>query len=105
MNHYLDIISRNHELSEFSEFSSQASPIKNHLYSTQSGGNIKDKKDLLKNTSTGCFPPIYKIKKEDKEKEKNVDKTRAFAQVKTALSIKDIMENRRSNDSQSFIAL
>lgn len=100
MNHYLDIISRNHELSEFS---SPSTPTKNNF--RQDGGDIKDKKDLLKNTPTGCFPPIYKIKKEDKEKEKNIDKTRAFAQVKTALSIKDIMENRRSNDSQSFITL
>lgn len=105
MNHYLDIISRNHELGEFSEFSSEvASPIKNTSRKSQAGGDVKNNRDL-KNKPSGCFPPIYKIKKENIEKEKNTDKTRGFAQVKTALSIKDIMENRRTNDSQSFITL
>jgi hypothetical protein len=95
MNHYLDIISRNHELSEFS---SPSTPTRNHFRDAmivQAGGDLKNKKDMFKNTPTGCFPPIYKIKKEDKEKEKTTDKTRAFAQLKTALSIKDIMESRR----------
>lgn len=107
MNHYLDIISRNHELEEFSE--SSTSPTKNKLHNKfMQGGrddDIKNKKDLLKTKSSGCFPPIYKIKKEEIEKEKNMDKIRGFAQVKTALSIKDIMENRRPEESQSFITL
>lgn len=105
MNYYLDIISRNHELKEFTDTSTEEIPSKNSQKITKKmkGGEQKKKQDLYKSEATGCFPPIYKIKKEEKEKEKNVDKTRAFAQVKTALSIKDIMENRRNDDS--FIAL
>lgn len=98
MNHYLDIITRNHELNEFS---SPSTPT----YEQKGGEKNNNKKELLKTTPTGCFPPIYKIKPEDLEKNKIIDKSRAFAQVKTALSIKDIMENRRDKDSQSFIAL
>jgi hypothetical protein len=96
MNHYLDIISRNHTLSEFSDYSSSepSSP-------KQKGGN----KEIFKTKATGCFPPIYKLKPEDIEKEKEKDKSRAFAQVKTSLSIKSILENRRKDDTQSFIAL
>jgi hypothetical protein len=101
MNHYIDIITRNHELSDFT---SSASSI--NFDSPQTGGNKKNNKDTLKNTPTGSFPPIYKIqKKEKEEKDKMTDKTRAFAQVKTTLSIKDIMEERRDNNSQSFISL
>jgi hypothetical protein len=102
MNHYLDIVHQNHSLSEFS---SSDSPTENHFRKvlvTQGGGSIKNLKDILKKSPTGSFPPIFKIKKEDLEKEKKLDKTRAFAQVKTALSIKDIMEDRRA---QSFISL
>ncbi len=101
MNHYLDIISKNHELNSSSDFSERSPRIKlkNHV-----GGETR-----FKTTPTGCFPPIYKLKKEDKDKEKNTDKTRAFAQVKNSLSIKEIMESRRTNEdnsnSNSFISL
>lgn len=106
MNHYLDIISRNHELSEFTDTHTDETPTnKTYGSAVLKGGEQKNKKDLYKLEATGCFPPIYKMKKEDKEKEKNVDKSRAFAQVKTTLSIKDIMENRRNDDSNSFISL
>jgi hypothetical protein len=102
MNHYLDIVHQNHSLSEFS---SSDSPTENHFRKAlvnQAGGSAKNIKDVLKKSPTGSFPPIFKINKEEKEKEKQIDKTRAFAQVKTALSIKDIMEDRRV---QSFISL
>jgi len=106
MNHYLDIISRNHTLSEFTythtdELSSDN--LKN--LKNLKGGEQKNKKEIYKTMPTGSFPPIYKIKIDKKEKEKNNDKTRAFAQAKTSLSIKDIMESRRNDDTQSFISL
>lgn len=104
MNHYLDIISRNHELNSSSDFSEQPSANYQQIHI---GGETKNKMELFKSTPTGCFPPIYRLKKEDKEKEKTTDKTRAFAQIKNSLSIKEIMESRRVDEvnSNSFITL
>ena len=95
MNYYFDVIHRNHGLSEYEP--PPSSPSNKIL----SGG--KDKQDL-KTIPTGCFPPIYKIKKETTSDEQSKDKTRAFAQLKTALSLKDIMETRRDSNSKLVIS-
>lgn len=99
MNHYLDIISRNRN--ELSELSSSIEYESESEKKTKKGGSKENDSAVIK----GCFPPIYKIKKEEIEKEKNIDKTRGFAQLKTAVSIKDIMDNRRNKDISSFITL
>lgn len=105
MQNYLDIIMQNKFfLSDSSEDVIKTTPqkppkkvthtVKNK--SSQSGGA-----DLDKTTPTGGFPPIFICKKGDKQQEE--DKNRGFATKKTAVSIKEIMEERRSNTP--FISL
>ena len=105
MNQYLDIITRNHKLGEFSDSDSSNPESFRDSLIAQTGGNSKKKEDIITHTPTGSFPPIYKINKEEYEKEKYESKERGFAQVKTALSIKEIMTNRRDTNSQAFISL
>jgi hypothetical protein len=69
------------------------SPILNKM-----GGSNK-KNNSPKNKSTGSFPPIYKISHQEIKKEKEEDKNRGFAKNKSIISIKDIINDRRNEDS------
>jgi hypothetical protein len=70
------------------------------LDNLQIGGNTRD----LKKLATGSFPPLYIVpKKEQSTEEEN--KSRAVSKInKTAISIKDIMQERR-DDIKPFITL
>ena len=59
----------------------------------QHGGNIAE----IQSVPTGGFPPIYKCTKDDVKHEKNKKKLRGFTTNKTAVSIKEIMSERRDN--------
>lgn len=72
-----------------------------HAVVTQHGGNPQSQADVMKYTATGSFPPIYIA--EEPEKEKTVDKTRGFQSQKIAVSMKEIMQERR-DDSKPFIS-
>lgn len=70
----------------------------------QSGGNPNNKNELLKKMPTGSFPPLFMLTKEEMEKEeKNKARTFSSSSSKTALSIKEIMQDRR-NDKKDFIS-
>lgn len=99
MDKYLDHLFTHRILSESSE-----EPNYNSIRITQKGGNPNNKKDILKHTATGSFPPLY-IAPKNVKKEEDPDKTRAFAQTsKTAVSIKDIMQERRG-EQKPFISI
>jgi hypothetical protein len=71
----------------------------------QKGGNPTNKADVLKNMPTGSFPPLFMLTKEEQEKEEK-NKTRTFSAPsnKTALSIKEIMKERRDSENKPFIS-
>lgn len=95
---YVDMLMRNHKLVSDSSFESPGD------YTTISYKKSKNKKrkqtggtnEKIKNTATGSYPPIYKLSKDEKEK-KEQDKKRGFSapRNKSAVSIKEIMEERR----------
>lgn len=77
----------------------------NSIIIMEKGGNPKNIKDVLQHTSTGSFPPIYMLTKEDIKKEEEQNKTRGFSSInKTAVSIKEIMQERNDN-KKPFIIL
>ncbi len=65
--------------------------------------------NIIKNKSTGGFPPIYICKKNEKNKKKDGDdddkKIRGFSKDETKIvaSLKEIMEERRTEDIKPFI--
>jgi hypothetical protein len=65
--------------------------------------NIEKK---INTKSTGGFPPIYICKEENKKKNDNDYKSRGFSKDdnKIVVSVKDIMEERRT-DIKPFIIL
>lgn len=65
--------------------------------------NEKKTNAHLKNAPTGSFPPLFKKEKETHNKKEEETKKRGFAQIKNALSIKEIMNERRDNND--FISL
>lgn len=70
----------------------------------QSGGDPKNKNEVLKKMPTGSFPPLFMLTKEEIEKEeKNKARTFSAPSNKTALSIKEIMQERR-DDKKDFIS-
>ena len=68
----------------------------------QNGGEPIDK--ILKNNPTGSFPPIFRISKEEKEKEMNKVRGFTVSKNKATVSIKEIMEERR-NHKKPFLEL
>jgi len=63
-------------------------------------------KNLVKTEPTGAFPPIYICDMKKLKKEEEDNKFRGFSkdEEKTIVSIKDILEERRSDD-KPFISL
>jgi hypothetical protein len=97
MGEYLNRIMVNHNLS--SENSDQYDFNTNII--EQYGGDSTNKTDILKNIPTGSFPPLFVITQEEKNEKLNRDKIkeRSFSTIKTAVSIKDIMKDRRGDDN------
>lgn len=103
MSTYFDIMMSNHPL-----ISDSSDDYDNNLESIvvkQNGGDPKKKSDVLKNIPTGSFPPLFLMTPEELEKEEQ-NKARTFSAStnKTALSIKEIMQERR-DDKKPFISL
>lgn len=61
---------------------------------------IGGKSDKKYNVPMGCFPPIFISNKSEKQKE--MDKNRAFAVVNTAMKIHEVLDERRTD---SFITM
>ncbi len=99
---YIDSLMKNHKL--MSDSSDDIPKTYNSVLITQKGGNPNDEKDKLKHVATGSFPPIYIMTKEDKLKEEEQEKTRGFTSKNTAVSIKEIMQERRE-DKKPFAIL
>jgi hypothetical protein len=104
MNTYVDLLMTNHKL-ESESSSDDVAQYYRSIAVGQKGGNAKNQKDILKHTSTGSFPPVYIATKQDIKKEEEMDKNRGFPkQNKTAVSIKEIMQERR-DDVKPFFSL
>jgi hypothetical protein len=102
MNTYIDSLMTNHRLD--SNSSDDMYNAYNSVIIKQKGGNPNEENDRIKHTATGSFPPIYVMTKEEKKKEEEVEKTRGFTSKNTAVSIKEIMQERRE-DKKPFITL
>ena len=106
MSAYLDMMMTNHPLITDSSASDNENNYNfNSVVIKQGGGDPKNKNDILKKIPTGSFPPLFMITKEEQEKEEQ-NKARTFSAPsnKTALSIKEIMQERRE-DKKPFISL
>ena len=104
MSSYIDTLMTNHPLITDSSSDAEYNNF-NSVVIKQSGGNPNNKNDILKKIPTGSFPPLFMMTKDEQEiHEKN--KARAFSAPtnKTALSIKEIMQERR-DDKKPFISL
>jgi len=98
MQNYLDILMQNKFFlsdssediikTEYPKISKKSTHVPSKK--SQDGGANNDK-----TMPTAGFPPIFICQKGDKQQEE--DKNRGFATKKTAVSIKEIMEERRSN--------
>lgn len=107
MQTYMDIVMHNHKLKSNCDSSEEnITKYYKSLVVKQKGGNPDNISDVLKNRATGSFPPLYKSNKTKiKKKEDPVD-IRNFAKLnKTAISIKEIMEDRRNEDIKPFLTL
>lgn len=102
-NTYLDTMMTNHPL--ISDSSDEQEHTLEAIVIKQNGGDPKKKSDQLKNKPTGSFPPLYLMTPEELEREEQ-NKARTFSAPtsKTALSIKEIMQERR-DDKKPFISL
>lgn len=101
MDTYLDQLMTNHQL--MSNSSDEEVNTYSSLVIKQKGGDPDNMHDKLKHIATGSFPPIYLMTKEDIKKEEELEKTRAFSKPSVAVSIKEIMKERR--DKKPFISL
>jgi hypothetical protein len=114
METYIDLLMQNHpaisdsetECTMSYEFNQILTERNKKLISRQNGGNNKEQ-NIIKNKPSGSFPPLFPInkKKEESEETEQEHDIRAYEKPtnKTAVSIKEIMEERR-NDTP-FIAL
>lgn len=102
MNNYADVIMQNHQF--LSDSSDGNMKSYGSLLVQQYGGDTEDENDKVKYTATGSFPPIYIMTSDDIKKEEEMEKSRSFAKKDIALSIKDIMKDRR-DDKKPFITL
>jgi hypothetical protein len=100
---YLDTILKNNQIGSFSEYDSSDGDTYNSKIIKQKGGNPKNKEDEIKHVATGSFPPLYMVTKEEFKEDDT--KSRGFASKinKTAISIKDIMQERR--EKKPFITI
>lgn len=100
---YLETIMKNNKTGSFSEYDSSDGETYNSKMIKQKGGNPKNKEDTIKHVATGSFPPLYVVSKEEFKEDEN--KNRGFSSKinKTAVSIKDIMQERR--EKKPFISL
>jgi len=104
MSTYVDLLMTNHTL-QSDNSSDDVLQYYRSVAINQKGGDPKNQKDVLKHTATGSFPPLYVATKQDLKKEEELDKNRGFPkQNKTAVSIKEIMQERR-NDVKPFFSL
>lgn len=87
MDRYLDMLMRNYPLGSDSSASEN---------DTQLGGAESDDNQ---NVPTGGFPPIYLCTKGELKKEEET-KNREFATKKTAVNIRDIMQQKRRDASE-----
>lgn len=103
MSTYLDAIMTNYQMIENS--SDEQNYNFDNIVIKQNGGDPKNKSDILKNIPTGSFPPLFMMTQEEQEKEEQ-NKARTFSAPtnKTALSIKEIMQERR-DVNKPFISL
>ena len=94
---YIDNLMTNHKLATSSDDHSDSFQ---DLIIKQAGGDPDSEKDRFKHIATGSFPPIYIMTREEKDLEE-ISKNRTFAapNKKTALSIKEIMKERRDTDT------
>lgn len=103
-NSYLDNLMTNHPLISDSSDDELSVDYRSTIIK-QSGGDPKNKNDVIKKMPTGSFPPLFMLTKEEQEKEeKNKARTFSAPSNKTALSIKEIMQERRDN-KKPFISL
>ena len=103
INSYIDTIMTNHE---FATSSDNYSDSFQDTIIRQNGGNPDNAMDRYKHIATGSFAPIYIMTVHEKELEE-ISKNRTFAapNKKTALSIKEIMKERRdADDKKPFIS-
>lgn len=103
MSAYLDAIMTNYRFIENN--SDEQEQTFNNIVVKQNGGDPKNRSDVLKNIPTGSFPPLFIMTPEEREKEEQ-NKARTFSHPtnKTALSIKEIMQERR-DIQKPFISL
>ena len=103
MSNYLDAIMTNHNFVATS--SDESLNNFSDIIIKQNGGDPTKSNDILKNVPTGSFPPLFIMTPEEQEKEEK-NKARLFSPStnKTALSIKEIMQERR-DDKKPFISL
>lgn len=105
MSAYLDMLMTNNKLiSDSSDRSDNEPHDFNSVVIKQSGGDPKNKSDVLKKVPTGSFPPLFLVTKEEKEKEEQ-NKARTFSAPSNmiALSIKAILQERRDETKKPFI--
>lgn len=104
MDTYLDIKMGNHKLhSDSSSSDDNVTKYYKTLVVKQKGGDPDNVNDILKHRATGSFPPLYKTTKTNINKDEEPDKLRSFANLnKTAVSIKEIMQERRNDDIKPF---
>jgi len=102
MNTYVDMLMSNHKL--VSNSSDEMSETYESVLISQKGGDPNNENDKLKYIATGSFPPIYIMTAEEKKEEEKIEKTRGFTVQKTAVSIKEIMQERR-DDKKPFVIL
>jgi hypothetical protein len=102
MDTYIDLLMKNHKL--VSDSSDEMPKTYNSILITQKGGNPDNESDKLKHVATGSFPPIYIMTAEEKQKEEELEKTRGYTSKNTAVSIKEIMQERRE-DKKPFAIL
>lgn len=102
-NRYIDELMSNHPLISDSSDDKLDEDYRKVIIK-QSGGDSTDKTNMLKNMPSGSFPPLFIMTKEEIEKEeKNKARTFSTQSSKTALSIKEIMQDRR-DDKKDFLS-
>ena len=103
MSSYVDLLLTNNQF--IADSSEENIGKYNSVLVKQKGGDPNNKADVLKNTATGSFPPIYIMTKIDIKKEEEQEKIRSYAKKSTAVSIREIMQKRREDDEKPFIQL
>jgi hypothetical protein len=102
MDRHADMLMRNYPL--MSDSSDNFNSTSNTVNTPQNGGAEKAEKNGNGNDfPTGGFIPLFICDKDDKREESVESKERAYSTNKSSVSIKEIMEKRRS--TTPFISL